>query len=387
MGKISPQRDKLIKATHKLFVILPHFSEVEIRKDPGIIPEYLNKFGYQTFVFCKNPPEKTGLKTKILKLDFRNILRYLKKEENARNVLLFYFVPYNIKFVLFFLFAKLYNPRTFIIIKTDGVPIYEKWSFWEKYARGIEAKLLYPLLLDLIITEAPEYKTYLSKMFGWESLKDKITVLPNGVEIENYNLKKRKNVYKSVFYAGTLSVPKGTHLLLQAFTRLKDQYPDWRLILMGDPLPEFEPQLKKYKRILGKRLELKGFLTGKKLYQEFVDGDIYVCPSYTWKESFNLAMAEAMASKNAVIATDKKLEGAWYVLDYGKAGFLFKKGNVDHLVESLSLLMGNDRLREQMGRAAYKRATEFFDWKKIIKRLDFLIKENMESFTDVTEAK
>jgi len=123
-------RNKLPKKNHKLFVILPHFGEAEINKDPGIIPEYLNKLGYQTFIFCKNPPKDTGLETKILKLSFKNMLRYLKKEEDTKQALLFYFVPYNIKFVLFFLFVKLYNPRTSIIINASAG---SKQSFYTRF--------------------------------------------------------------------------------------------------------------------------------------------------------------------------------------------------------------------------------------------------------------
>ena len=357
----------------KLFVIFPLFSKVEIKKSPGVIPESLIKLGYQTFIFCKNPPKNTGLKTKVLKLSFKNILRYLRRERDIKQTLLFYFIPYNIKFVLFFLFAKLYNPRTSIVIKTDGLPNYEEWSFWRKFVRGIEAKLLYPLLVDRIITEAPEYKDYLPRMFGWKGLRDKIVVLPNGVELKDFNLKKKKKNYKSVFYAGTLSVPKGTHILLEAFTKLSDSYSSWKLVLAGNPDPGFKRELQCYKSKLGGQLELKGFLTGRELHQEFVDADIYVFPSYTWKEGFNLALLEAMASENAIIATDKKMEGINYALDYGKAGLLFRKEDVDHLAQLLSSLMGNKNLREKMATSARQRAEEIFDLEKIIERWSLLM--------------
>ena len=337
-------QDKVVK--YKLFVIFPLFGKKDIKKDPGVIPERLIKFGYRTFIFCKNPPANTGLKTEVLKLSFKNILSYLKREGDTKKILLFYFMPYNIKFVLFFLFAKLYNPRTSIVIKTDGLLNYEEWSFWRKFVRGIEAKLLYPLLVDRIVTETPEYKDQIPKMFGWGGMRDKIVVLPNGVELKSFNLKKRKKNFKTIFYAGTLSTPKGTHLLLKAFEKVRDSYPGWKLVLAGNPDPEFKRELQRYKNKLREQLELKGFLTGGKLHQEFVDADIYILPSHTWKEGFNLALLEGMASGNAIAAADKKMEGINYALDYGKAGLLFRKGDADHLAKLLSSLMGDNKLRK-----------------------------------------
>lgn len=354
---------------YKFFLVLPHFNKADLKKSAGLISEYLSKLGYKTFVLCQNPLKVSDLKTEFLKLNPRNFLKHLKREKGSKKIVVFYFVPSLLRFPIF-LFLKLYNPRIYLVIKTDGVIFYEKFEAYKKIVRGIKVKALYPLI-DLIVTETPEYKDYLMKMYG-KDLERKIELLPNGAELKNYKLKKRRRGYKSVLYAGFLSVPKGTHHLLQAFLNIKDKYPNWRLVLVGKPVLGFEAELRRYKKLLGEQLEVKGFLFGKELHQEFVDANVYVLPSFTHLEGFNFSLVEAMASKNAVIATDKA--GAGYALDYGRAGFLFDKGDVNRLSELLSLLLGDGELRKKMVDLAYKRAGEHFDWNKIMNRFSSLLR-------------
>ena len=54
---------------------------------------------------------------------------------------------------------------------------------------------------------------------------------------------------------------------------------------------------------------------------------------------------------------------------HGETGFLVGKNDAQGLAEALLRLLENDALREQMGRAARRRAMEHFTWETVAESL------------------
>ncbi len=84
--------------------------------------------------------------------------------------------------------------------------------------------------------------------------------------------------------------------------------------------------------------------------------DVFVSASHT--ESFGLAIAEAMASGTAVVATGTA--GAREIIRAGETGLMVPIGDADELADTLSELLGSTDRRTRLGRAAQLDVTARF---------------------------
>ena len=100
-----------------------------------------------------------------------------------------------------------------------------------------------------------------------------------------------------LLHAGHLYDLKGTPQLLEAFGRIASQYPEWRLVLMGEFLPPYsEDECRKRCRELGieQKVEILGVLKGEEKTVQFGASQLFVFASIAPYESFGLVMTEAM---------------------------------------------------------------------------------------------
>jgi len=359
---------------YKIYEIFPILEPVHIKKDVGSIPEYLNKLGYETFIFAKKPFTVSNFSTAIVKLNVLNVLKYLKHEKGINKILLLYFFTLSTKRLCPLLFLKLYNPSLKIIVKTDGVlhgVIKGDDYFIKRIGKRMRAFFFFLFVkLDLIIVENISYKEQMLTVS--KKLKDRVEVLPNGADESNYCLERQNREFKSVICVGNITFSKGCDDLLKAFDSVREKYPNWKLIFIGRLYDDFKETLDKYQSKIGSQLEMMGYIEGKHkhLYQEFVNGSIYVLCSK--KESWNLALVEAMASKNAIISS--LCGSAEYITDNGAAGYIYEQGNSEQLSGILDKLMGDPELRREKQNAAVSRFDKYFRWRRVVDNLDLMIK-------------
>ena len=92
---------------------------------------------------------------------------------------------------------------------------------------------------------------------------------------------------------------------------------------------------------------------------EFFDSiDLFVLAS-RHDEGFGLVLAEAGERGLASVAT--RSGGATEVIVDDETGILVEKANPDEMALAMQKLISNDRLREEMGRRARARVSEFFN--------------------------
>jgi glycosyltransferase involved in cell wall biosynthesis len=172
--------------------------------------------------------------------------------------------------------------------------------------------------LDNLLQEIVFYKmsyeaeiTVAKKTFTQKSLAKKIIVIPNGVNINNWQKaqRQRKEV-KHLLYVGRIVYDKGVDLLMEAFSQLKNM--DLTVVGEGDELPK----LKRLTR--GRKVKFVGRLEGEKLAAEFKKADLLVMPSRV--EGMPLRLLEAWAAKLPVVAT-KVGDNEVYIKE-GRNGFL-----------------------------------------------------------------
>lgn len=202
---------------------------------------------------------------------------------------------------------------------------------------------------------------------------DRIIAIPNAVkqfsDSELVNLNECKN---TIITAGRLEGNgKRQHLLIEAFARIADRYPEWKLDIYGEADNKRYPQkleklIKQYG--LESRVQLRG-LTDK-LHDQMRKSDIFAFSSRD--EGFGLALAEAMSIGLPVIAYKSCYPTDELVQD-GKEGLL-ASDDVDDFADKLSKLISDADLRMSLGKNGHVKAAQFggtvvWDkWENVIKQ-------------------
>ncbi len=166
---------------------------------------------------------------------------------------------------------------------------------------------------------------------------------------EQADLGKVKDRYTIVSVGRLTQNHKRPHLLIEAFARLADRYPEWQAELWGDvDQRAFYEELKFM--IKSKNLQDRVFLKGtsNEISKILQQSDIFAFPSAY--EGFGLALGEAMSMGLPAVGYKSCSAVNELILD-GVNGFLCEDGPGD-LAAKLERLMGDRELRVRMGRAA-----------------------------------
>ncbi|WP_140456658.1 MULTISPECIES: glycosyltransferase family 4 protein [Priestia] len=175
----------------------------------------------------------------------------------------------------------------------------------------------------------------------------KLIKVPYGVDIENFiPMKKDDDVFRVVF-CGALSVRKGVHYLLQAFSELN--LPNSELILIGERQKEMEPFLQKYQR---DNIKCKGTFPEKELYKHYSEGSVFCLPSI--EDGFGMVLGQALACGLPIICTENT--GGPDLIENGKEGFIIPIRDVEKLKEKILILYKNPDLLKSMSEGAIRKA-------------------------------
>ena len=197
----------------------------------------------------------------------------------------------------------------------------------------------------------------------------KAKLIPIGVDInefkkqpENNSLKKRLGIPSNdriIISVANLVPVKGIEVLIQAFKLLTANYPDWKLMIVGDDTTEYGVELKN----LSEKLNMKDrvIFTGRQnSVREFLDiSEIYVQPSLNPGEGAPIGILEAMANEKNIIASN--VPG---IRDQMAAfpDHLFKAGSVVELSAKLGLYTNKTKSENKIfGKLFYQYVMKNYD--------------------------
>ena len=175
---------------------------------------------------------------------------------------------------------------------------------------------------------------------------------PYGVDTQLFRPSPKKDKLFRVIYAGSITVRKGLHYLLEAVSSLKLK--NFELWLMGSVWEDTKPFLKKYNGCF----RYLGHIRQERLFEYYSQGTVFVLPSL--QEGLALVILEAMACGLPVICTANT--GAADIVREGLEGFIIPIRDTEALKEKILYLYENPDLCQEMGRQALKRVTENFSW-------------------------
>ena len=180
---------------------------------------------------------------------------------------------------------------------------------------------------------------------------NKIVVIGNVVPqfTNQVDLTIPKDVHKILFIGRLAKGHKRPHLLIEAFSKVADQFPNWIVELWGaDENKAYKAQLELMikQANLTNRILFKGIT--RDVESVLSTGDIYAMMSSA--EGFGLSMAEAMSKGLPVIACDTWL-GVSDMIQNDYNGILVKDNPTD-IAQGLQKLMSDNNLRARLGNNA-----------------------------------
>ncbi len=188
--------------------------------------------------------------------------------------------------------------------------------------------------------------------------------IPNGVDIGDLKPPTDKiwSGEPTLFFAGRLNPQKDLRTLFLALKTVLALHPDlpWHLRVAGDG-PMYEAWKREGEAMLGERVTFLGWVDRHKIAEEMEKAQVFVLPSI--KEGMPIVCLQAMAIGLPIVAT--AAEGTIDVVEHETNGLLVPVADHLALAQALSLLLGDQRKREQLGSAGRKRAVELFSWEAI----------------------
>lgn len=160
-----------------------------------------------------------------------------------------------------------------------------------------------------------------------------------------------------IFYVGNAHPHKNLLRLVNAFTKLRESHSDLSLVLSG-PDHYFWQQLKK--EVNTKGIIFTGFVTDRELVSLYKNAAVYVMPSL--EEGFGIPLLEAMACECPVVSS---IAGSLKEVG-GEAVIYFDPENENDMVEKISKVLDDKKIRESLIKKGEQRYKEF-SWKKMAK--------------------
>ena len=170
-------------------------------------------------------------------------------------------------------------------------------------------------------------------------------------KINNNSPKKR---YQNLLSVGRLTKQKDFNNLIISFNLIKDQIPNYKLIIIGDGHLKKELQYLIKNLGLKKRIILKGWKNNLKKY--YLNSKLFILNSVY--EGFGNVLIDAINYNLPIIATNCK-SGPNEIIDYGKGGFLTPIRNPKLLSKKILFCIKNYELAQKKSQYAKKYIKKF----------------------------
>lgn len=203
--------------------------------------------------------------------------------------------------------------------------------------------------------------------------KDRIDIVPLGIDINEYNHLPDEGKFKSkhgigseervILFLGRIHEIKGLDLLVKSFARISED--DVKLAIVGGDYG-FKEELENLIETLDltDKVIFPGVLTGENKIEALVDCDIFIMPSRY--ESFTTSGLEAMACFKPLILTKNNHIQTWVKDNTG----LVCEFDEEDLSNCIETLLNDKSLCERFGNNGRKLIEDKYDWDKVSKQIE-----------------
>jgi glycosyltransferase involved in cell wall biosynthesis len=185
---------------------------------------------------------------------------------------------------------------------------------------------------------------------------ERLFVVSRGVDLKNFAPEHYSNEVRArwgvqphniiLLCVSRMATEKNLHIVTQAYTNLAKDYPQLRLVMVGDG-PLREALHRKCSEAI-----FTGFLEEQELAAHYASADIFVFPSTT--ETFGNVILEAMASSLPVVAFDDA--AARFLIRHKENGMLAPRADLAAFQSHIDALLRDPLLRKRQGQRARQTA-------------------------------
>ena len=258
------------------------------------------------------------------------------------------------------------------IIKVDDA-IYEKSSGIKSIQRRIEKMINGKTLRNAsnVLVSNSETQDVVVKEYNVSP--EKISIIPNGVDLSMFNISKQKNPKKIVF-AGAMYYHRGLDILLNSIPRVIEKIPEVKFLLIGsgDELEKLKEMVSK--NDLKNNVEFTGWISRDKIPESIVDASIGIGPlrlTDVTSRALPIKVLEYMAVSLPIIAKKGTLPDDVLIDD--KNGYFID--DKEDLAEKIITLLENPEKIAKMGEESRLMAQKF-SWNNVVSDIIQIVKEH-----------
>ena len=251
------------------------------------------------------------------------------------------------------------------IVKIDDA-IYEKATGIKSLQRKIEKMINGKTLRSgtkILVSNMDTKKIIIDE---YDAKSEKISIIPNGVDLSLFDTNTEKNPKKIVF-AGAMYYHRGLDVLLEAIPAVIKRIPDAKFILLGSG-----KEMEKLKKIvlenkLENSVEFKGWIKRDKIPENISNASIGIGPlrlTEVTSRALPIKVLEYMAVSLPIIAQKGTLPED--ILENGKNGYFIE--NATELAEKIIVLLNQPNKVENMGIQSLKMIQKF-SWDNVVKNI------------------
>ena len=203
-------------------------------------------------------------------------------------------------------------------------------------------------------------KNDLLEMFRFD--ESRVKVIYNGIAKIFYQLEPQPSFFDFPYllYTGNLKPHKNLPVLIEAFSLIKDRFPDFRLVLAG-VIPD-RPFRQALARLgITNRVVTKGYMAQQDLIRLIDGAEFFVFPSLY--EGFGFPPLEAMARKKAVISSP----GGSLKEILEDNVLYFSPDSAEELAEKIALFIENERIKTDYEKRGFAHSSNF-RWDKTLQQ-------------------
>ncbi len=226
-----------------------------------------------------------------------------------------------------------------------------------------------------VIVNSNFMKGHVQGLFGLPF--DKINVIPNGINLNNFNGVERDYDFrrqyaadneKIILYLGRLVYEKGIQHLISAMPKILDGYHDSKLVIAGKGgmLDDLKAQVSRMG--IDNKVYFTGYLNAKQVQKMYKCADVAVFPS-TY-EPFGIVALEAMLAGVPTVVSD--VGGLNEIVEHGVTGMKSYAGNPNSIADSILALLYDHQLCNNVAKNAKAEVKRQYNWNKIAQDTHFV---------------
>lgn len=209
-----------------------------------------------------------------------------------------------------------------------------------------------------------------------------VRVIYNGMNLEDFEKLPEKGTFKEknnitspyILYLGRIDALKGIDYIIEAFSKLPEEYSDFKLIIAGK-ITEYKKELDKIIKLnnIEDKVIFTGFIDEEDKISIYHDAELFVNP-VKYMGGVSITVFESLLSNTPVIVTKESGE----IVEKIEAGSIVEYGDVESLKNEMIKSLTDKELTKKQLLNAQKYIKENLDWKSVSNKILDIYYESIE---------